>query len=36
MINTIQTSRNYESLSKIVKTNNQLLSAALSVGRIKV
>ena len=36
MLNTINTSRNYESLSKIVKTNNQLLSAALSVGRIKV
>ncbi|MBR1907883.1 flagellar hook basal-body protein [bacterium] len=36
MLNTINTSRNYESLTKIVKTNNSLLSAALSVGKIKV
>ena len=36
MLNTINTSRNYESLSKIVKTSNSTLSAALSVGRVKV
>ena len=34
MINTIQTSRNYESLTKIVSTNNDLLRTAVSVGRI--
>ena len=34
MINTIQTSRNYESLTKVVKTNNELLRTAVSVGRI--
>ena len=34
MINTIQTSRNYESLTKVVTTNNDLLRTAVSVGRI--
>ena len=34
MINTIQTSRNYESLTKVVSTNNDLLKTAVSVGRI--
>ena len=34
MINTIQTSRNYESLTKVVSTNNDLLKVAVSVGRI--
>ena len=34
MINTIQTSRNYESLTKVVSTNNDLLRTAVSVGRI--
>ena len=34
MINTIQTSRNYESLTKVVTTNNELLKTAVSVGRI--
>lgn len=36
MLNTINTTRNYESLSQVVKTNGNLLSAALSVGKIKV
>ena len=34
MINTIQTSRNYESLTKVVSTNNDLLKVAVSVGKI--
>lgn len=34
MINTIQTSRNYESLTKVVSTNNDLLRTAVAVGRI--
>ena len=34
MINTIQTTRNYESLTKVVNTNNDLLRTAVSVGRI--
>ena len=34
MINTIQTTRNYESLTKMVSTNNDLLKTAISVGRI--
>ena len=34
MINTIQTSRNYESLTKVVSTNSDLLRTAVSVGRI--
>ena len=34
MINTIQTSRNYESLTKVVTTNSELLRTAVSVGRI--
>jgi len=36
MLNTINTSRNYESLTKIVKTSNSTLSEAISVGKIKV
>lgn len=35
MINTINTSRNYESLTKIVSTNSQLLQTAVSVGRLR-
>lgn len=35
MINTIQTSRNYESLAKVVSTNNELLQTAVSVGRLR-
>ena len=36
MINTISTSRNYESLTKVVSTNNELLRQAVSVGRIRM
>lgn len=36
MLSTINTSRNYESLSKLVKTNGSMLSAALAVGKIKL
>ena len=35
MINTISTSRNYESLSKVVSTNSSLLQTAVSVGRLR-
>ena len=35
MINTIQTTRNYESLTKVVTTNNELLKTAVSVGRLR-
>lgn len=35
MINTINTSRNYESLTKVVSTNNDLLKTAVSVGRLR-
>ena len=35
MINTINTSRNYESLTKIVSTNNELLQTAVSVGMLR-
>lgn len=35
MINTISTTRNYESLSKVVTTNNQMLQTAVSVGRLR-
>jgi len=35
MINTINTSRNYESLTKLVKTNSELLQQAVAVGKIK-
>lgn len=35
MINTISTSRNYESLAKVVSTNNELLRTAVSVGRLR-
>jgi len=34
MINTINTTRNYESLTKVVSTNSDLLRTAVSVGRI--
>ena len=36
MINTINTTRNYESLQKHVKTSGQMLSQAISVGKIRV
>jgi len=35
MINTINTTRNYESLQKHVRTSGQMLSQAISVGRLK-
>jgi flagellar basal-body rod protein FlgG len=35
MLSTINTSRNYESLQKHVKTSGQMLSQAISVGKIK-
>lgn len=35
MINTINTSRNYESLSKLVKSDGDCLSRAMQVGRIR-
>ena len=35
MINTISTSRNYESLSKLVSTNSDMISTAIAVGRIR-
>ena len=35
MLNTIQTSRNYESLGKVITENSTLLDSAISVGRIK-
>ncbi len=35
MLNTIKTSRNYESLSKVITTNSDLLDSAISVGRIR-
>ena len=35
MINTISTSRNYESLTRIVRTNSDLLRTAVSVGRLR-
>ena len=34
MINTIATSRNYESLTKVVTTNSDMLATAVAVGRI--
>ena len=34
MIKTITTSRNYEALSKLVKTNGDNLSNAINVGKI--
>ena len=36
MINTISTTRNYESLAKVVSTNNELLQQAVSVGRLRM
>ncbi len=35
MISTINTTRNYESLAKIVTTNNEMLNSAVSLGRIR-
>ena len=35
MISTINTTRNYESLAKIVSTNSDMLTTAVSVGRIR-
>ncbi len=35
MINTISTQRNYESLAKIVRTNNETLDTAVALGRIR-
>lgn len=35
MINTINTTRNYESLAKLVSTNGDMLTTAVSVGRIR-
>ena len=35
MLNTICTTRNYESLSKTVSTNNEMLRTAVSVGRLR-
>lgn len=35
MINTINTTRNYESLTKLVSTNSDMLTTAVSVGRIR-
>lgn len=35
MINTINTTRNYESLAKVVSTNGEMLTTAVSVGRIR-
>lgn len=36
MINTISTQRNYESLSRVVSTNSQLLDTAISLGRLRM
>ena len=35
MINTINTTRNYESLTKLVSTNGDMLTTAVSVGRLR-
>lgn len=35
MLNTINTTRNYESLSKVITTDGELLDTAISVGRIR-
>ena len=35
MISTISTTRNYESLARIVSTNNEMLTTAVSVGRLR-
>ena len=35
MINTISTSRNYESLARVVTTNSDMLDTAVSVGRLR-
>ena len=36
MLNMINTSRNYESLAKLVKTNGEMLNSAIGVGRINL
>lgn len=35
MLNTINTTRNYESLSKVITTDSELLDSAISLGRIR-
>ena len=35
MINTINTTRNYESLTRVVSTNSDMLTTAVSVGRLR-
>lgn len=35
MLNTINTSRNYESLGKVITSNSELLDTAISLGRIR-
>ena len=35
MINTISTTRNYESLAKVVTTNSQMLDTAVALGRLR-
>ncbi len=35
MINTINTTRNYESLTRVVSTNSEMLQTAVAVGRIR-
>lgn len=35
MINTISTQRNYESLARVVSTNNDMLDTAVAVGRLR-
>ncbi len=35
MISTINTTRNYESLARVVSTNNDMLDAAVSLGRLR-
>ena len=35
MINTISTSRNYESLARVVTTNGEMLDTAVSLGRLR-
>ncbi len=35
MISTINTTRNYESLAKVVTTNREMLDTAVSVGRLR-
>ena len=35
MINTISTTRNYESLARVVTTNSQMLDTAVALGRLR-